>query len=66
MSKKLMVTLVKSPICYTLRQKRTVRGLGLRKMNQTVVHNDTPAIRGMIFAVQHLLSVKEVETDETA
>ncbi len=66
MSKKLKVTLVKSAIGYTERQKRTVRGLGLRKMNQSVWHDDTPAVRGMIFKVQHLVSVEEVDNDETA
>jgi large subunit ribosomal protein L30 len=64
--KKLKVTLVRSAIGYTERQKRTVRALGLRKMNQTVLHDNTPAVLGMIFKVQHLVSVEEVENDETA
>lgn len=57
--KELKITLVKSPIGYTKRQKGTVRALGLRKMNQTVTHEDTPVIRGMIFKVSHLVSVEE-------
>ncbi len=59
--KKLNVTLVKSPIGYTKRQKAVVQSLGLRKMGQTVVRSDTPVIRGMINKVSHLLKVDEVE-----
>ena len=53
------LTLVKSPIGYELRQKRTVRALGLRKVHQTVEVADTPAIRGMIAKITHLLRVEE-------
>ena len=53
------ITLVKSPIGYSARQKGTVRALGLRKMNDTVEHIDSVAIRGMINAVSHLLVVEE-------
>jgi len=59
--KKLSVTLVKSPIGYTKRQKAVVQSLGLKKMGQTVVRSDTPVIRGMINKVSHLLKVDEVE-----
>ncbi|MDX1521238.1 MAG: 50S ribosomal protein L30 [Anaerolineae bacterium] len=55
----LKVTLSKSPIGYSVRQKNTVRALGLRRMGQTVEHNDTPAIRGMIKKVSHLVTVEE-------
>jgi len=58
-TKTLRVTLVKSPIGYPEPQKRTVRALGLRRMNQTVEHPDTPAIRGMIQAVVHLVKTEE-------
>ena len=54
------VTLVKSPIGYSSRQKGTVRALGLRKMNQTVEHVDTPTLRGMLNKVSHLVAVEEV------
>jgi len=54
------ITLVKSPIGYTVRQKNTVRALGLRRMNQTVEHIDTPVLRGMILKVNHLVSVEEL------
>jgi len=59
--KMLSVTLVRSPIGYTVRQKNTVRALGLRRMNQTVTHKDTPVIRGMINKVSHLVEVEEGE-----
>jgi large subunit ribosomal protein L30 len=55
----LKITLVKSTIGYPARQKNTVRALGLRHMGQTVEHSDTPAIRGMIDKVAHLVEVKE-------
>lgn len=58
-AKLLKVTLVKSPIGYSLRQKGTVRALGLRRMGQTVEHKDTPVIRGMINKVSHLVKVEE-------
>jgi len=57
--KTLTVTLVKSPIGYSERQKRTVRALGLRKMMQSVEHSDTPVLRGMIAKIPHLLDVVE-------
>ena len=55
------VTLVKSPIGYSKRQKGTVRALGLRRMDQTVEHVDTPVLRGMLHKVSHLVEVEEVE-----
>jgi large subunit ribosomal protein L30 len=58
-SKVLQITLTKSSIGYSLRQKRTVIALGLRKMNQTVEHEDTPVVRGMIAKVSHLVTVEE-------
>jgi len=57
---KLKVTLVKSPIGNKERQKRTVKALGFSKVNQTVVHPDNPAVRGMIIKVIHLVAVEEV------
>lgn len=53
------ITLVRSPIGYPLRQKRTIRALGLRRMHQTVEQEDTPVIRGMIAKVAHLVEVEE-------
>jgi large subunit ribosomal protein L30 len=53
------VTLVKSPIGYSKRHKGTIRALGLRRMNQTVVHVDSPTLRGMLLKVNHLVAVEE-------
>lgn len=58
MSDKINVTLKRSPIGNTERQKNTVRALGLTKMQQTVQHDDTPVIRGMIHKVRHLVVVE--------
>jgi large subunit ribosomal protein L30 len=58
-AKTLRVTLVKSPIGYTKDQKRTVRALGLKRMNQTVEHADSPALRGMLDKIIHLLRIEE-------
>jgi large subunit ribosomal protein L30 len=57
-AKTLKVTLVRSPIGYPKPQKATVRALGLRRMNQTVEHADTPALRGMLAAVIHLIRIE--------
>jgi large subunit ribosomal protein L30 len=54
------VTLTKSPIGYSVRQKNTVRALGLRRMGQSVQHTDTPVIRGMIDKVSHLVTVEKL------
>jgi large subunit ribosomal protein L30 len=59
--KALRVTLIKSPIGYPERQKKTARALGLNRMHQTVEHVDTPALRGMINKIIHLVEVEEVE-----
>jgi large subunit ribosomal protein L30 len=59
-ARRLHITLTKSPIGYSERQKRTVRALGLRRMHQTVEQEDTPVIRGMIDKVKHLLTVEEL------
>lgn len=57
--KALKITWVKSAIGYSERQKRTVQALGLHRLGQTVEHEDTPAIRGMIHKVAHLVKVEE-------
>ncbi|WP_108672000.1 MULTISPECIES: 50S ribosomal protein L30 [Peribacillus] len=59
MANKLEITLTRSLIGRPEDQRVTVNTLGLRKMHQTVVHNDNPAIRGMINKVSHLVTVKE-------
>ncbi|MTV49463.1 50S ribosomal protein L30 [Heliobacillus mobilis] len=61
MANKLKITWVKSAIGYPKNQKLTVATLGLKKLNNTVIHDDTPAIRGMIKTVSHLVTVEEME-----
>ncbi|MBP2002651.1 large subunit ribosomal protein L30 [Paenibacillus shirakamiensis] len=58
---KLQITLVRSLIGRPENQRTTVNTLGLRKINQQVVHNDNAAIRGMINQVKHLVSVQETQ-----
>lgn len=62
---KLKITYRKSSIGYSRDQKATVRSLGLRKLNSTVVHDDSPTVRGMIFKVKHLVSVEEIAGETT-
>jgi large subunit ribosomal protein L30 len=57
--KTIRVTLVRSPIGYTEKQRASLRGLGLRRMHQTVDVQDQPCNRGMINKVIHLLKVEE-------
>ena len=59
--KTIRVTLVRSPIGNTERNKATLRALGLRKLGQTVDHKNTLAIRGMIAKVNHLVQVEDQE-----
>ena len=61
MALKLRVTLIRSGINRPEPQKLTIKGLGLTKMHKTVVVNDTPAIRGMIRKVSHLVKVEAAE-----
>ncbi len=58
--KRVQIKWVKSSIGYNRRQRATLRGLGLRRLQQTVKVEDTPAVRGMIHAVKHLIAVEEV------
>lgn len=59
MSKKIKITLVKSPIGRLPKHRMIVKQLGLRKMNKTVIHQDTPVIRGLVNVVNYLLNVEE-------
>jgi large subunit ribosomal protein L30 len=58
--KKLRITQVKSGIGKIKRQKLTLKALGITKMGHSAVQNDTPSVRGMISAVNHLVNVEEV------
>ncbi|AQS54546.1 MAG: 50S ribosomal protein L30 [Novibacillus thermophilus] len=61
MSKELHITLKRSMIGRPETQRKTLRALGLKKREQTVIHPDNPAVRGAIKKVGHLLEVKEVD-----
>ena len=56
---KLRVKWVKSGIGYPADQKRTIKALGFRRLNQSVEHDDTPSIRGMLHKVRHLVKVED-------
>jgi large subunit ribosomal protein L30 len=57
--KRVKVTLVKSTIGFNRTQAKTVRGMGLRRINHSVELPDTPATRGMIHKVRHLVTVQD-------
>ncbi len=57
--KRVRVTQVRSQIGFDRRQRATLRGLGIRRMHQTVEVEDTPQVRGMIRKVMHLVKVEE-------
>ncbi len=61
MALKLKVTLVRSGTNRPQKHKDTIRGLGLTRLHKSVVLNDTPAIRGMIRAVSHMVRVEPAE-----
>jgi len=63
-AKKLKIKLVKSYIGRPEKHRKVLRGMGLQKLNRTVLLKDTPEIRGMINKVSHLLSVVEIEVSE--
>mgnify|MGYP002683486374 CR=1 FL=1 len=60
MPDKIRITYVRSAIGRAERQKRTVRSLGLHRLGDSVEHEDTPAVRGMVESVRHLVKVEEV------
>lgn len=55
---KLQITWIKSAIGYNQRQRDVIRALGLRRLNHTVVKEDSPSIRGMVAKVSHLIKVE--------
>lgn len=60
MGSKLKVTWIKSSIAFPKDQKETIKALGLRRLNASVIHDDNPSVRGMIYKVRHLVTVEEV------
>lgn len=63
MGDKIIVTLKRSPIGRPKTQRETLKGLGLTKLNKTVIHKNIPSIRGMIKKVIHLVEIKEVDNE---
>ena len=59
-NKKIKITLTKSPIGYKQKAKRTLEALGLKKINQSVEHNITDSIMGMIDTVNYLVKIEEL------
>ena len=60
MGEKLKITQIRSTIGRIEKQKKTIKALGIRKLYQSVIHKDTPQIRGMIEVVKHLVEVEEI------
>ena len=63
-TQRLRITQVRSGLGRSAKQRATLEALGFRKHQQTVIQPDNPAIRGMIFQVQHLLDVEELQENE--
>ncbi|MFY9942770.1 MAG: 50S ribosomal protein L30 [Desulfobacterales bacterium] len=61
MAAKIKVTLVRSVVGKPEKHRKIVRGLGLRKMNNSVELEDTPSIRGMVNHIPHLVKVEEIQ-----
>ena len=59
-NKQVKITLIKSPIGYKQKAKKTVEALGLRKLNQSVIHDSNDSILGMINIVNYLVKVEEI------
>ena len=59
-NKKIKITLVKSPIGYKEKAKKTLEALGLRRMNQSVEHSSNDSINGMIKIVDYLVKIEEI------
>jgi large subunit ribosomal protein L30 len=62
---KIAITWKKSGIGFARNQRRVISSLGLRRLNQTVEHEDTPSIMGMVDKVRHLLEVKEMSGSDS-
>jgi large subunit ribosomal protein L30 len=63
MSTKVKITLVKGQVGVPRKLRKVLTGLGLRKTNRSVIRQDNPSIRGMIFKVKHMVEVTEVESE---
>lgn len=61
--KMLRITQVKSAIGYSQKHKATIRALGIHRLHETVVHPDSPALRGMLSKVNHLVVIEEQDSE---
>lgn len=61
MAKQIKITWVKSQICAKARHRRTIKALGLKRLNHSVVKNPTPQILGMVHSIGYLIRVEEVK-----
>ncbi len=59
MAKKIQITLVRSPLACKPKHRRTVKALGLKKIGETVIHDNTAVIRGMADSISYLLNIEE-------
>jgi large subunit ribosomal protein L30 len=66
MAKALKITLIRSPIGWTPRHREILKGLGLRRIGQTVIRPDRPETRGMVSKIGYLLQVEDVAPGEAA
>jgi large subunit ribosomal protein L30 len=57
---KIKITLVRSTIGLPQNQRRIVKALGFRKLNQNVVHESSPTINGMVHKIKHLVSIEDI------
>ncbi len=57
---KIRIKLIKSGIGYSIKQKRVLKSIGLKRLNQSIDHDDSAILRGMINKVRHLVFIKEV------
>jgi large subunit ribosomal protein L30 len=60
LGEKLKITQIRSTIGRIEKQKQTIKALGIRKLYRSVIHKDTPQIRGMIEKVKHLVKIEEI------
>lgn len=60
------ITLRRSFIGHPENQRQTARALGLTRINRAVVRPDTPAVRGMVRTIEHLVEVEEIEQEQAA
>ena len=58
--KKIQITLIKSPIGYKPKAKKTLEALGLKKINQSVIHTNNECINGMVNKIDYLIKIKEL------